>query len=376
MVEHHDHPALRLERLAALANARFNGRSLQIPCPAHGGTNPNLSLRLREDGIAAKCFSQGCSYRDIAQAIEDLYGVSIGRRQRNDRPAAVVVCTRDARRSPKTATVSDSRNLRPYALQLWSRSAPIPATSEHPSRQWLAARHLWRPELPLPAPVRWIGAEHLHRDYHGAGAVITMAAAPSAWMARWPALPDPALVQLVFVAQDGSPAQDRGLNKRTYASTPDAVVVLGNPLLDDAPAAVDVAEGLADALALSARSPAPAVATLGTSGMASPTLAMWLATAQTVRIWADRDTSKSGRAPPGQRHGRELMRLVNDVGGNAQAVHAPEPHKDAAAAAAALGFTDPDPGWTDYARTLRETFAWPRWECARQAVAIFAEGRS
>ena len=111
-------------------------------------------------------------------------------------------------------------------------------------------------------------------------------------------------------------------------------MVLGRPHLQDAPEPVDVAEGLADALALAARSSAPAVATLGTAGMTSATTADWLATAPATRVWADRDISKAGRAPPGQRHGRELVRLVNDAGGNAEALHTPAPHKDPAAAAA------------------------------------------
>ena len=137
---------------------------------------------------------------------------------------------------------------------------------------------------------------------------------------------------------------------------------------------MDVAEGLADALALAARSPAPAVATLGTSGMSSSTIAGWLATSPATRVWADRDESKEGRAPPGQRHGRELVRMINSVGGNAVALHTPSPHKDPAAAAADLGFNDPDPAWVEYARTLADMQPdWPRWEIARQAMASCAE---
>ena len=136
---------------------------------------------------------------------------------------------------------------------------------------------------------------------------------------------------------------------------------------------MDVAEGLADCLALAARSPAPAVATLGTSGMSSSTIAGWLATSPATQVWADRDEAKEGRAPPGQRHGRELVRMVNSAGGNAIALHTPFPHKDPAAAAAAIGFNDPDPTWPEYARTLAETTDFPRWEIARQAMAMCAE---
>ena len=155
------------------------------------------------------------------------------------------------------------------------------------------------------------------------------------------------------------------------------MIVLGSPHLEHSVADVDVAEGLADALALASRSPGPAVATLGTSGMTSEVIARWLATSPVARVWADRDQSKEGRPPPGQRYGRQLVRLINDAGGSAQAVHAPTPHKDPAAAAAAIGFNDLDPTWTEYARTLADMQPdWPRWEVARQATAMcVGEGR-
>ena len=62
-------------------------------------------------------------------------------------------------------------------------------------------------------------------------------------------------MHLVYVAGDGSPAVDRGLTKRTYAAVQDAVVVLGCPLLEQTMVPVDVAEGLADALALGGQKP-------------------------------------------------------------------------------------------------------------------------
>ena len=359
-----------LDHLATLANARTRGRYLRIPCPAHGGTNPNLALWVNGDGIGAKCHSAGCSYAEITAAIMDRFGISIGQRSREhwSQPLAPNVTT-----TPPAA--SNTQDLRSYALQLWHQSTPIPSSPHHPARKWLAVRQLWRPDLPLPSGVRWTDAKHLHKDFQGAGAVIAMAAQPAAWTRAWPRLPEISCMQLIFVAQDGGPAVDRGLTKRTYAGTRDAVVILGCPLLDEATGPVDVAEGLADALALASRSPAPAVATLGTSGMTSQVVARWLANSPATRVWADRDDAKEGRAPPGQRYGRELVRLVEAVGGNAQAVHAQTPHKDPAAAAAALGFNDPDPAWIDYARTLAEVQPdWPRWEVARQATSICARG--
>ena len=150
------------------------------------------------------------------------------------------------------------------------------------------------------------------------------------------------------------------------------MVILGNPSLPDAPAPVEVAEGLADALALASRSDAPSVATLGTSDMVSGAIAQWLADAARVRVYADRDPAKDGKPPPGLRAALALVRAVTSAGGNAQAVHAPEPYEDAAAYAATVGFRPMAEGWADYARTLSETTDWPRWEIARVASIIYS----
>ena len=368
---HAESPHTTLDHLAALTQSRISSGYLRIPCPAHSGTNPNLALWVNNDGIAARCHSAGCSYADIAAAIQDRYGTSINPRRYHNNPSPLATRVTSTRRAPGPGPTA--QDLRPYAINLWHHSVPVPNSRDHPARMWLAARQLWRPELPLPGSVRWISAEHLNHDYPGAGAIISMAAQPTSWTQAWPNLPEPSCIQLVFVAQDGSPAMDRGLTKRTYAAVQDAVVVLGCPLLEQTTAPVEVAEGLADALALASRSPSPAVATLGTSGMSSTIIADWLATSPATRVWADRDEAKAGRAPPGQRHGRELVRLVNDAGGSAEALHAPTPHKDPAAAAAAIGFNNPGPAWPEYARTLSETTDWPRWEIARQSMAMCAE---
>ena len=368
---HTQSPHTTIDYLAALTNCRISSGYLRIPCPAHGGTNTNLALWVNGDGIAARCHSAGCSYADIAKAIENRYGISINPRRYHDNPSPLA--TRVTSTSRTSEPSPNAQDLRPYALRLWHRSVPIPNSRDHPARMWLAARQLWRPELPVPGSVRWIDAEHLSREFQGAGAIIAMAAPPSAWLTSWPGLPDLSSAHLVYVDETGRPTVDRGLTKRTYAAVQDAVVVLGCPLLEQTMAPVDVAEGLADALALASRSPAPAVATLGTSGMSSAIIAQWLATSPDTQVWADRDEAKAGRAPPGQRYGRGLVRLVNDAGGSAIALHTPSPHKDPADVAAAIGFNDPGPAWPEYARTLSETTAWPRWEIARQAMAICAE---
>ena len=304
---HTQSPHTTIDYLAALTNCRISSGYLRIPCPAHGGTNTNLALWVNGDGIAARCHSAGCSYADIAKAIENRYGISINPRRYHDNPSPLA--TRVMSTSRTSEPSPNAQDLRPYALRLWHRSVPIPNSRDHPARMWLAARQLWRPELPVPGSVRWIDAEHLSREFQGAGAIIAMAAPPSAWLTSWSGLPELSSVHLAYVAGDGRPAVDRGLTKRGYAPAQDAVVVLGCPLLEQTMAPVDVAEGLADALALAARSPAPAVATLGTSGMRSVIIADWLATSPDTRVWADRDQAKEGRAAPGRRYGRELVRL-------------------------------------------------------------------
>ena len=241
-------PHTILDHLAALTSSRISSGRLRIPCPAHSGTNPNLALWVNDDGIAARCHSTGCSYADIAAAIETRYGISINPRRYRDNSSPLATRTTTTRKSPEPGP--NAQDLRPYALRLWHHSVPIPNSPDDPARLWLASRQLWRPELPLPGLVRWIGAEHLHREFQGAGAVIAIAAPPAAWLTSWPGLPDLSSVQLVYVDTDGSPAVDRGLTKRTYAAVQDSVIVLGCPHLQNAAAPVDVAEGLADSLAL------------------------------------------------------------------------------------------------------------------------------
>ena len=126
------------------------------------------------------------------------FGISIGRGLNEERTLA-----RTERRpaSPKRV----HHDLRTHAMNLWRRSVPIPKSSGHPARKWLANRNLWRPELPLPGPVRWISAEHLNHDYPGAGAIISIAAQPTAWTQAWPNLPEPSCIHLVFVARRRQP---------------------------------------------------------------------------------------------------------------------------------------------------------------------------
>ena len=266
-----------------------------------------------------------------------------------------------------------------WARSWWDASQPISTSPEHPARRWLANRRLWRPELPLPAAVRWAPATGQHT---GAGSIVALAAQPVAWAAAWPELPELTAVHLVQVDAHGQPALDRhrqdgGLAKRTVGQAQGAVVLLGNPQLPEAAAPVHVAEGLADALALASRFEGTSVAALGTSGMMGQDriLAQWLASAaQGVQVHCDTDEAKQGRPPAGRRAAAVLMLAIKDAGGQALIVTPAQGFKDFADEAAAGPDFGPLPeGWVDYARTIRETTNWPRWEIFRVATVIMQE---
>lgn len=74
----------RLQRIAQLlpnAKTLYDG-NVRAPCPAHGGDGPNLSLTISDDGerITAKCWSQGCEWAAIADAIQRTTGIKLNPR--------------------------------------------------------------------------------------------------------------------------------------------------------------------------------------------------------------------------------------------------------------------------------------------------------
>ena len=267
----------------------------------------------------------------------------------------------------------DAQRRQRWARRTWAETTAIPRDGGHPARRWMAARRLWRPEIPAPDPLGWLPAEAHHPARHtGAGSIVALAAQPAAWLAAWPGLPEAQALQLVAVAQDGTPAQivsrtAGALGKQTRGVLPGAVTLLGNPTGGDAVDAVRVAEGLADALALAARYQGPAIATLGTSGLRLPLLAEYLAARpHGAIVHADADDG-------GGRAAAELRRMVQSAGGRCRAV-LPAGGKDAADAAAVQPFADLPDGWLDYAATLREMYpAWPRWELYRAATTALLE---
>ena len=108
----------------------------------------------------------------------------------------------------------------------------------------------------------------------------------------------PSGVQLVSVDGDGRPAPDidgpDGLAMRSIGAMRGAVCVLGLP---DAVSGVNVAEGLADALALAARLPWPAVSAGGRGGFFDVDLARWLPSLSAVDVWPTLDEAGGPFAP-------------------------------------------------------------------------------
>ena len=377
-----------------LPGSRPQGRGFRLRglCHGHGDVADSASLQVQdstapEGGLQVKCWV-GCERRTIIAAIEEATGFRIWDAREDPRlgiipsasPGAAdpAIPSLSGTPGPETPQIAQKRppeaavDMLAIARRTWIQdSQPIPADPAHPARRWLESRNLWRAGFPPPGSLRWLPAE-AHwpgRGRHtGAGSLVALAAPPAAWTEAWPNPPDPQAVQLIAVDAQGSPALDRpaeagGLGKRSLGSTTGLVVVFGCPDLAEALEPVRVAEGVADALALASRYPGPAVATLGTSTMGEGPLPGWLsqAAAGTV-IHVDADTG-------GEDAARHLRRGIQAAGGTVRAV-LPAQGKDAAEAAAARPFPPLPEGWEDYARTLRETTNWPRWEIARQAVTM------
>ena len=258
------------------------------------------------------------------------------------------------------------------AQALRTAAEEISADPDHPARRWLAHRHLWRPEVPLPSAVKWVPATVApFRGLHqGAGSIAVIMAQPGAWTETWPNSPTLTAIHLVSIRSDGTATLDRpedqgGKGKRFYGLVSGSVAILGNPLLAEATASVRVIEGLADGLALASRFEGPVIAALGTPQRLAKdiTLLEWLATSPYgVVIHADADA-------PGQAAARALRRALHAAGVQVRAVLPPEgTGKDSADIAKNSPFLPLSNSWVDYASTLREMHpAWPCWEIARQA---------
>ena len=213
------------------------------------------------------------------------------------------------------------------------QSMTISHHPEHPARLWANARNLWKPDEPLPSPLRWIPArarwfERRHHD--GAGAIIAPIAPLAEWRKDAPDTPTPYGLQLVNVDAEGKPALQGGLNKRTHGRLRGLVFALKTDA--DPDLGVIVCEGVADALAIAARFEPMVVAALTTPGIElAPAIA---ATFRKAWVFADSDKDGGG--------GKKAVALAYSLAArDVEAwVEYPALGKDWADTSSAIGWTD------------------------------------
>lgn len=194
----------------------------------------------------------------------------------------------------KTAEPSEADRIA-YARTVWQASRTIPQDAANPARCWLAARQLWWVGFPLPPMVRWIPRQPVEGWPYGGSpwtnpALVVLAAQPAHWIDAWPHLPVPDAVHLVYITRAGEQAPP---NKRTYGVPRETVVIIGDPTPSDA--GLNVCEGLADGLALSARHWQPSMCTLTRPPTVGPLVdyaALWPG----VTIHSDADAAGPGQA--------------------------------------------------------------------------------
>ena len=107
--------------------------ALRAPCPAHGGKDRNLSIRLVEGRLQIKCWSRGCDREAAPRAGKPLPAKNRPRPQ--PRPP-----------EPPKASLE--------AAAVWRAGI----ADHEATRRYLAARGAWDPDEPLPDAVRWLPA--------------------------------------------------------------------------------------------------------------------------------------------------------------------------------------------------------------------------
>ena len=279
-----------------------------------------MEIRAGGSGTLAACWGGGCGGAAIAEALNPALARPLaasrpfngpnpyGGRETASRPGSGRLRPESAKTEAAGSPLTNERDPpkgrgtpQPGALRaaaLWRDSIPVPLDTRHPAQRWAARRRLWPPGEPWPAAVRWLpscttiptvsgGVEAGGGAIGTGGGSLVAAFAPLAdWTEAHPPA-HPSGVQLVHVGADGRPRKDGGgLAKRSHGAMTGAVCVTGAPLWRGE--ALHVAEGIADALAIAARASGSAIATGGTSGLASLADAL-AATGAPVTLWPDGD---------------------------------------------------------------------------------------
>ena len=309
-------------------------------------------------GLSVKCWKTPACDRDHIRAlIEQRTGLTVTRPRRNNAEPQVQV--------PPKPPVKERK--------VTGQSVDFPRDLDHPAQKWLADRNLWIPGAPMPAAVRWIDEPSVPGR---AGSIVAACAPPATWAGSWPNVPKPTGVHLVRVGDNGEPVKDAGgLNKRSRGELQDAGCYLGNP--NHAPRGchwgVVVVEGLADGLAMAARTPDTVLCLFGTSGFSSREIAIALLGFQRIIIYRDKDAPSSVVDAPGFQAARNLKRLIRELPGgedkDIEIVRAPQ-GKDPAEMAASQ--PPLEKGTAEERKFAEELHAegLPVWEACRMAWAV------
>ena len=306
--------------------------AVAIECKNHGGWyrtagfchgktgRSNTTLAFRDSGdsyIQVKCFA-GCTDGDGWRIVRDELlrraGYDPGRFSAAPR-------TTTATTSPKPAQETRQDPVDAILDALVS----VPSDQNHPARLWAAtketSKELVSADSRFPVSIGWIDrtgllrvarrgnspAHRMYRGYRGAGALVIPLAPLSAWNGRLrPSRADIRGVQLIHLGADGGKrflfGNDAGSDKRSIRRAGDGAGLRGcvgllNMPDDSEGAEVNLAEGLADALAVlrygrdvQGHVVGMVVGTSGFLGMGYSDLGF----ASRVRLWVDSDDSGDG----------------------------------------------------------------------------------
>ena len=233
--------------------------SLTGPCPLCGGDD---RFHVAEKGGRVIFGCRGCMNgepdavraRRFGQILRAVFGDD----------AATTTPTPTAPSRPATRREQASQQEKAdYVAACWQASTAIPRDRDHPGRRWLWHRTggdgpaLWQPDIPVPAPVRFLDdlpAKGYPYGNRPTGPVLIVLLAPSAeWIAAWPAAPLPQALAVHFIDHDGRGIRRlHGTTKVTWGAKAGAFGLIGNPHPETGDT-LSVVEGLADGLAVAAR---------------------------------------------------------------------------------------------------------------------------
>ena len=313
-------------QVAAAIQSRPSGGWYRTAGFCHGKTgrsNTTLAFRDTADGyIQVKCFA-GCTDGEGWRAVRD----ELLRRAGYDPGGFATGPQTSVTAPPRPTTKTPATD--PVDAILDALVA-VPSYPNHPARLWAAtkekSKELVSVDSRFPASIGWIDrtgilrvsqrgnspAHRMYRGYRGAGALVIPLAPLSAWNERLrPSRADIRGVQLIHLGADGGKnflfAGDSGSDKRSIRRAGGDTGLRGCVGLlhmpeDSEGAEVNLAEGLADALAVLryGRDVQGHVVgmVMGTSGFLGLGYSD-LGFASRVRLWVDSDDSGDGRKAAG-----------------------------------------------------------------------------